>query len=799
MRAYEFEIHYRLPSVECLTVHLPGMNFVKYKKGTDLTKLLHSPAANKTMLTEWFEANKKHPTGRNLTYCDFPKEFSWDNSSRHWRPRTPCVKIGRIYYVSSTSGELHYLRMLLMIVKGACSYADIRTFNGVVYSTFREACEARGLLDSDAEWHLLFDESILSATSFQLRQLFVTVVMFCSVGDIRALFNKYWLYFTDDIQRRLRNALSNPCYIVPHDQLMSLLIKGLATVFANSGGCIDDYDLPQRSNTSDDIVGNRLLDEELTLDCTALSLHASALIPQLNSDQRKVFDTIIDRVSFEKPGFFFVYGHGGTGKTFLWNAIISKIRSEQKIVLAIASSGVASLLLPRGRTAHSRFKIPIDISENSICSIRRGTILAELIQKTSLIIWDEAPMTHRRCFEALDRTLRDLLSEHDPANAIVPFGGKVIVLGGDFRQILPVIQKGSRASIVDASITNSPLWRHVKLLSLKINMRLLRSGLTQTKKDELDNFAKWVLHIGNGDVPATQREGETEATWVEIPQDLLIKIDGDKIPALIDEVFPDLLHNHTDPTYLSCRAIVCPNNGTVDDINNYVVGLLPGEEKEYLSCDTIAKSSEHIPDLDLLYPTEFPNSINVNNFPNHRLVLKKGVIIMLLRNLNQSMGLCNGTRLLINVLGEWVLQLTILTGSKIGEIVFVPRISLNTTNSKWPFTLQRHQFPVRVCYAMTINKSQGQTLSHVGVYLKKPVFTHEQLYVVISRATSRSGLKILIEDDNESCASETRNVVYHEILRSLESVVCYNSVTVAYSSFQIKKTYITYIFSDAGP
>ena len=168
MRAYEFEIHYRLPSVERLTVHLPGMNFVKYKKGTDLTKLLHSPAANKTMLTEWFEANKKHPTGRNLTYCDFPKEFSWDNSSRHWRPRTPCVKIGRIYYVSSTSGELHYLRMLLMIFIGACSYADFKTFNGVVYSTFREACEARGLLDSDAEWHLLFDESIFSATSFQL-------------------------------------------------------------------------------------------------------------------------------------------------------------------------------------------------------------------------------------------------------------------------------------------------------------------------------------------------------------------------------------------------------------------------------------------------------------------------------------------------------------------------------------------------------------------------------------------------------------------------------------------------------
>lgn len=100
-------------------------------------------------------------------------------------------------------------------------------------------------------------------------------------------------------------------------------------------------------------------------------------------------------------------------------------------------------------------------------------MLADVIQKTSLIIWDEAPMTHRRCFEALDRTLRYLLSEEEPANAIRPFGGKVVVLGGDFRQILPVIQKGSKTTIIDASITNSILWPHITLLSLKTNMQLL--------------------------------------------------------------------------------------------------------------------------------------------------------------------------------------------------------------------------------------------------------------------------------------------------------------------------------------
>ena len=110
-----------------------------------------------------------------------------------------------------------------------------------------------------------------------------------------------------------------------------------------------------------------------------------------------------------------------------------KLKIRKKIVLAVASSGVASLLLPRGRTAHSRFKIPFDITEAATCGIRRGTMLAELLQISALIIWDEAPMTHRRCFEALDTTMRDILSEHNPANAILPFGGKPIVLGGDFR------------------------------------------------------------------------------------------------------------------------------------------------------------------------------------------------------------------------------------------------------------------------------------------------------------------------------------------------------------------------------
>jgi ATP-dependent DNA helicase PIF1 len=99
-------------------------------------------------------------------------------------------------------------------------------------------------------------------------------------------------------------------------------------------------------------------------------------------------------------------------------------------------------------------------------------MLGKLIQATSLIIWDEAPTTHHRCFEALDGTMRDVLAKNKPASALLPFGGKPIVLGGDFRQILPVVRKGSQSAVVGASITISNLWQHVTLLELHTNMRL---------------------------------------------------------------------------------------------------------------------------------------------------------------------------------------------------------------------------------------------------------------------------------------------------------------------------------------
>lgn len=180
---------------------------------------------------------------------------------------------------------------------------------------------------------------------------------------------------------------------------------------------------------------NRLIHNELCYNKNSLLKEHQLLIMNLTDEQKSVYVEIMTAVNEDKGGLFFLYGHGGTGKTFIWRTLSSGIRSRGDIVLTVASSGIASLLLPGGRTAHSRFAIPLNPTEDVISNIKQGSPLANLIITAKLIIWDEAPMMHRYCFEALDQTLRDILRFKNTSSSDKPFGGKIVVLGGDFRQI----------------------------------------------------------------------------------------------------------------------------------------------------------------------------------------------------------------------------------------------------------------------------------------------------------------------------------------------------------------------------
>jgi hypothetical protein len=212
-------------------------------------------------------------------------------------------------------------------------------------------------------------------------------------------------------------------------------------------------------------IGNILMNEEMSYDMDIQREEHQRIYNNLNVDKKIIFNAIMESVDSRQGKLIFVEGHGGTGKTYLWKAITTKIRSEGKIVLALASCGIAALLLEGGRTAHSRFHIPLNTTDESTCNIKQGSNLAALLNKTSIILWDETPMAHRNCFKALEKNLRDILRCTNKNSDKIPFGGMTVVLGGDFRQILPVVAKGKRENIVNASKC-SYLWRTLRYIHL---------------------------------------------------------------------------------------------------------------------------------------------------------------------------------------------------------------------------------------------------------------------------------------------------------------------------------------------
>ncbi|XP_076924580.1 uncharacterized protein LOC143587076 isoform X1 [Bidens hawaiensis] len=529
-----------------------------------------------------------------------------------------------------------------------------------------------------------------------------------------------------------------------------------------SPSSLKDYGIPLPKPDMLQRLNNTLLMEEKNYDRRALLAEHEASRARLNSLQQTIYEHVIQSIESKKQVLLFVYGHGG--KTFLWTTIISALRSKGNVVLAVASSGIASLLLPSSRTAHSRFKIPLDVTNESLCNIKKNTHLAQLLSETSLIIWDEAPMNDRKCFEFLDRSLKDLFDNDNK-----PFGGMSVLLGGDFRQTLPIVSKSTKTAILASTLPKSYLWEYFTLYKLTENMRLQRPNLSVQEKNTINDFSTWLVAVGDGIVGTPDKDEPINTKNIEIPDKYLIPFKEGALMSLIRFIYDyNTLQNPT-PATLCGKAIVCPKNENVDDINSIILKMVPGTTTTYVSNDTMIPLAGDQGDTEVLYPPEYLNLLNFNGLPPHSLELKVNTPLLLLRNLNPKDGLCNGTRLLITQLLPHIVEAHIMTGKFIGHRVYIPKITLIYKNKELPFELKRRQFPIRLCYAMKINKSQGQSLDKIGVYLPKPVFSHGQLYVAFSRATTPEALKVLIIPNEDDKPNVTKNVVYSDFIASIEN------------------------------
>ena len=231
---------------------------------------------------------------------------------------------------------------------------------------------------------------------------------------------------------------------------------------------------------------------------------------------------------------------------------------------------------------------------------------------------------------------------------------------------------------------------------------------------------------------------------------------------LILKIFYDINSNYQNKNYIRDRVILTTKNNDVEEINQKILEQIPEEIHEFLSADSV-EDKETVDQS--LYPIEFLNTLTPSGMPPHKLILKKEASVILLRNLSPSEGLCNGTRLIIKGFQQHLIDAEILTGINQEKRIFIPRIRLTPSDADLPFQLIRRQFPLKLSFAMTINKAQGQTIPNVGLYLPKPVFTHGQLYVALSRVQSKDNIKILIKNRhvNEKEDIYIKNIVYREV------------------------------------
>ncbi|GJT61527.1 DNA helicase, partial [Tanacetum coccineum] len=390
---------------------------------------------------------------------------------------------------------------------------------------------------------------------------------------------------------KLSKTLQIPKIEKNETTLKASVLFEIETILNSHSKSLKDFGLPMPPKRMLTLLENRLLMEERSYNRELLQKEKQILIPRLNQDQKAIFNEIINAVNSNIQKLIFVYGHGGTGKTFLWKAITCALRSEEKIVLVVASSGIASLLLPAGRTAHYRFKIPLNLKDECTCGIKKSK-LSDLLRENDLIKWDEAPINDR------------------------------VVL---------------------------------KLLT---------------------NFASWLLDIGDGKIGEADETDPQDSSIVSIPG---IPDSDAAVSELINFIYDEEIFERPSAKELQKKVIVCPKNETADTINARVLSLLNHERRTYLSSDEATPHGNDGGETELLYPNEYLNSLTFAVLPPHRLELKVGAPIILLRNLNLTGGLCNGTRMIVTQLLSRVIEAlytNINSNIKFSDKVFLHEFTL---------------------------------------------------------------------------------------------------------------------------
>jgi len=601
------------------------------------------------------------------------------------------------------------------------------------HGTFKDAALALGLLDDDQLARETLDEAVAvtAVSAGALRRIFVMVLEWLPVPDAGSLWADYQEEMSEDYVRQ---------GLVQQFAVQKALVDVRALI-RERGLPLESYSLPEPPGDSAVDWGALEMQRELDYDRQHEQHEFERLMAMIQAcpEQSAAWEAMQSALSGGHANVVFIDGPAGSGKTTLYKALLHQQRAAGNIALPHAIIGIAALLMPGGRTTHSRYKLPVPLPlQDANCGVKPTSSRGRLLYRASVAIWDEVANAPLAAIEAVDRLYRDLADEPEK-----PFGGRPTVLGGDFRQIPPVIRRINPESVRAYTLHGASFWDSPSIAKVSL------CGNRRAAGDAL--YAAFLLELGNGTYTGldTHLPSELHPASVRLPNEVIEA--GMTSLDLLSWVYPDPPQNVVDEIalaeYYAGRAVITPTNADAEELNNEMLKRLTSPAAVLLSRDEVLDASPVERDQ---FPEDFLNGTTVSGMPPHRLEVRPGAVVICLRNIAPDKGLCNGTRAILLRFHRHLMELVLVTAPYTGQIVFLSRANCDSSaEGELPFTLRRRQFPVRLAWAMTINKSQGQDFKvRLGVYLPRPVFSHGQLYVAFSRGSGYGTVRALVEQDH---------------------------------------------------
>ena len=313
------------------------------------------------------------------------------------------------------------------------------------------------------------------------------------------------------------------------------------------------------------------------------------------------------------------------GKTFLFNLLIAILKLRNDTPIVSATSGVAAKLLIDGCTVHSNYGVPLVVLPESLCDLNPNTCRGKLVLDAKILIFDEVGMLDKAILEMIDKSLQTL------CDCTLPFGGKTVVFSGDFRQILPVVKRGNRASIMGKIAKFVSFWSLVHTYKMKENngvKRFIRED--PTNENAYKDHADFLLRVGEGKESVVDDDNLMEGS-IKIPEQYVLETNGDNedddMKNLLKFVYPEIFQDISEVEIDHERAILCPLNKDANQVNEEALKILAENNtslgiNSYLSADTVDANSKDT--LASFLSTEFINTLNPPGLPSHFIKLFNG-------------------------------------------------------------------------------------------------------------------------------------------------------------------------------